>query len=326
MEVKKIILHTDWNDIYIENHFANRSLIHVPTLIGETQSLIPKEFNLDKRIERIINHSLFNQSRIAEINLPLGNNGLYYLILRNDYMLQNVVTEPKSLVQNIFTNENKDPKYKGFIYSFYNNTGISNIRVMAELVEMNYSYYNQLKANGNRLDVRVFLLERMKINLDNYPDADTTISFIESFDKNGISWEVKVVTKDKSGTIQEFTAPFSNTLPMFCIIFLAFFFLNSSRDMKTDVLYNLSKKFTEDKNINSNSDKARRNITSAFSDFFIAKKKDNEEKKAILKVLEKIYKNSITISLPYSRFSHLRSVKINITSNSIKNLVSDIAN
>ena len=154
MLVKNIILQTDGEDHFGEIHYKSDKIVEMPYLVGKTQSLI-QGFEEDKR--DFFEHSIFNKDNLAKIELSLGKYGLFYLMLRPDWMLTEIYPEPETLSIDIFIS----PEHNSFIYSFYNNTDSPNIVITAKRIALDKSLFTKLKMNATDLAFRQYILKKM---------------------------------------------------------------------------------------------------------------------------------------------------------------------
>jgi hypothetical protein len=322
MKVKDIICHGDGKNFYYESIFSSKKIIDKPYTAGDFK-ILTKGFKNTKH--DLINHCLFNQSNLARIDLPLGKLGLYLLQIRKDGMLSDIIVEPGTISVDIYVAE-----IGGFIYSFYNNTDAPNITITAKLTTINEKLYNNLKANLGDHVYRNHVIKSMLANpiTVNVPEVDLSIE--ESLKKNKLVWKI-TLSKIVDGKKNNKEAYFSNSLPMFCIVFMIKYDeLNKKNNVELDLLYEYAKKFISKYTTNKksffkiNTLNSNRNITSAFHSFFIPKKNDSPDKKEILNNLKRIHDDCLDISKVDCRFIQVKSIEINISSSSLDEFISNI--
>lgn len=154
MEVSRIIHYIDGEDMHWKVYYTSSKPIDIPYLAGKFQPLMP---GFDKMEEVEVDHSLFNESKLGRIDVPMGKNELCYLTLQPETMLSQIYTEPDSLATDILISAD----YDCFIYSFYNNTDSPNISIIAKLVEMDKKLFTKLKSNLTDIAFRQYILKKM---------------------------------------------------------------------------------------------------------------------------------------------------------------------
>jgi len=329
MLVKNIIFHNDGENFRYEIFYTSKNIVNVPCPIGVFKSLT-KGFKIVKIEYR--NNSWFNKNEIARIDIALGNNEWYLLMLNPGYMLTDVYYEPKELSVDIIVSK----ELKCFLYSFYNKTNTSNISIICRRVKDESGKFEKLLNDPLNLGYRRHLINEMSLKINTKENPRNNISFNISKNKRGkLVWKVKY---NEAAEGEEKNAIFSNSLPLFCILFLnRNFELNRETSIETDLLYRYAKEFTAENIPPDTSSKdvtsqkifpkipnSSRNIVSAFSSFWIPRRKDTTDKKDILKILGKIYADCIHIDKTESRFIQVESIKINIDSPSLDQFIDKI--
>ncbi len=181
MVVKRIIYHRDSEKFHWETHYESDKLIDIPYLAGKMHVLF--EGFTPKENDRCIHHSLFNESSLARIELPLGRNEVYYLELRKGTELSEIFTEPQSLSVEIYVGAH----YDHYLYSFYNNTDNPNIIISAKLTDINLTQFHELKNNLADISLRRNIVDKMKGEKNKIDASISKNKFL--MEKN--VWEIK---------------------------------------------------------------------------------------------------------------------------------------
>lgn len=159
MVTKRIIYHRDSERFHWETIYESEKEINIPYYAGRFHELF-ENFKA-KDDDKCYSSSLFNEDNLARIDLPLKKNEVYYLELRENKELCEVITEPESLAKDIFIGRH----YDHYIYSFYNNTNNPNITIIARIRDMDKEAFSKLSRNKDDIAYRQFLLKKMlKVN------------------------------------------------------------------------------------------------------------------------------------------------------------------
>ncbi len=152
--ISKIISHSDNPDCYLEMTMNLDKPVDFAFVAGKMESLFPKDFEKAKKNIRYIEHSLFNQSELTRIVVPVTPNGLYYLILRPRHILSQIIVEPNDVVVDIYYGEHS------LIYSFYNPTRRESIVVRGRIAQDEENVYSKIKSNPTDQDFRQDILHQ----------------------------------------------------------------------------------------------------------------------------------------------------------------------
>jgi excisionase family DNA binding protein len=159
MVAKKIIYHRDSEQFHWETIYTSDKEISIPYHAGRFHELFTGFEAQDE--DKCYSDSLFNEDNLARIDLPLQKNELYYLELRKNKELCEIITEPETLPKDIFIGKH----YNHYIYSFYNNTDFPNITIIARIKDMDKDAYSKLSGNKDDIAYRKYLLKKMlKVN------------------------------------------------------------------------------------------------------------------------------------------------------------------
>src|ERR1035437_9828121 len=107
MLIKRIVKHFDSKTVYLETHYESEKPIDVPYGAGSFHDLC-KGFTQNVEKDKAILHSLFNKSNLAKIELELGKNELYILVLRMNSELSDIYTNPESISIDLYPGGNYD--------------------------------------------------------------------------------------------------------------------------------------------------------------------------------------------------------------------------
>ncbi len=154
MKVKNIILHNDGDDFLYEVPYSSKEIIDVPYWVGEFEPLTKGFVEGETKAS---NRSLFNKNGLAKIELTLGKNEWYLLMLKSGYMLSEVYYEPAELSFDVIVSK----KFQCFIYSFYNNTHKQNISITCKQTKDEKGLFNKLINNSSDLLFRQYIIKKM---------------------------------------------------------------------------------------------------------------------------------------------------------------------
>ena len=161
-QVNKIIHHRDYKTFYQSLEFPLEETVQFPYIAGEMQSLIPEGARFDITKAPVVNTPLFNKAGLCKLVVPVGEGGVYYLELREDHTLDQIIVEPAGVVVDLYYGDGT------LIYSFYNpvGTGQNNIILTAKLVEDEEGVYSKIKSDPTDPIWRQYFVRRALVHLD----------------------------------------------------------------------------------------------------------------------------------------------------------------
>lgn len=160
--VNKIIHHRDYVSFYQSLEFPLEATVQFPYIAGEMQSLIPEGAAFDITKAPVVKTPLFNKAGLCKLVVQVGEGGIYYLELRGDHMLDQVIVEPTDIVVDIFYGDGT------LIYSFYNPVGTDHDRLIltAKLVEDTEGVYSKIKSDPTDPIWRQYFIRRALVQID----------------------------------------------------------------------------------------------------------------------------------------------------------------
>ncbi len=209
--VNKIIHHRDYTTFYQSLEFPLEETVEYPYIAGEMQTLIPDGAAFDITKAPVIENPLFNRADLCKLVIPVGEGDIYYLELREDHILDQVIVEPAEVVVDIFYGDGT------LIYSFYNPVGTDHgyIILTAKLIEDTEGVYSKIKSDPADPIWRQYFIRRALARLDGsgqpppkqYPDYMTAMQaadYLQVKEKTIRNWtsQGKIPASKIGGTVR----------------------------------------------------------------------------------------------------------------------------
>ncbi len=156
IKIKKVIVHFDNVQSYIEEEYETLTEVDFPYLAGKMRVLIPEGVKRKFLPDSKVNLPLFNQSGRGKIIVPVGSNGVYLLQLRSRYCLDEIIVEPDDVFADIYFNDEDE----ALIYSFYNPTRRNAISITARVVEDIGGIYRRINSEPEDIHMRQYFILR----------------------------------------------------------------------------------------------------------------------------------------------------------------------
>lgn len=210
-KVKKIIKHSEGANGNSSISYMHDTEVDYPYVAGAMDNLI---IDQAKMIERHFSKvGLFNNKGLAKLALPIGPNGVYYLVLRAGHSLKQLTYDPVEVVPDIFLHfdfNNKTRKYdipnNRLLYSFYNPTRRQSISISCKITEDNENIYSKIHANPADLYWRQYFIKNAM--MDSADQGNIIMSVRDLMNQDQLADYLQVSKK----TIQNWTA--AGTIPI----------------------------------------------------------------------------------------------------------------
>jgi hypothetical protein len=200
-KLNKIIYQRDFDWGYDAHTYELSSEIEFPFVAGKLQELVPKQKSqIGKYIPtKPVNTPLFNQNGLGKLIPEVGPKGIYYLELRPDHKLKQLVVDPDEVVVDIYIGA-KDT----LIYSFYNPTRRNSISITAAIEKDAEGVYSQIKAEPTDLIWRQYFVKRAMLSGQGSISAPKKSEIIEKDILT--SDEAAVYTRSSKKTLQNYAS------------------------------------------------------------------------------------------------------------------------
>lgn len=109
-KIKQIITHWENPKGYQEQLHIHETEIDHPYTAGSINFLLSHKAKLIHDIYSDV--TLFSERGLAKYSIPIGHNGIYYLVLRKNYCLKQLIVEPEEVVMDIFYSLDPSSKTK----------------------------------------------------------------------------------------------------------------------------------------------------------------------------------------------------------------------
>lgn len=147
--IRKIIYYTDSTTWYDIQEWNLPKPVYIPYVHGRIVKLIPDSAVFDMDALSKVDIPLFTDSKATDIPLNLGPEGIFYLKLRFNYTLSQIIPEPKSgIAVDVITDEGC------LIWIFYNMTDSQHVLLTLGLKEDTENIARQIGKYCNDLKLR----------------------------------------------------------------------------------------------------------------------------------------------------------------------------
>ena len=152
-KLNKIIFQRDHDWGYESHTHPLNKEIDFPFIAGELQELIPQKDQFGKKSNlEISNTPLFNEKGLGKLVPDVGPKGIYYLELRPDHKIKQLVVDPEEVVTDIYIGAEDT-----LIYSFYNPTRKNSISITAS-IEKDCKIYSKIKSDLSDIHWRQYII------------------------------------------------------------------------------------------------------------------------------------------------------------------------
>ncbi len=133
---------------------------------------------------------MFNQARNAKIIESIGVNGLIYLELQPNQILNEIYLEPDNVISDILYGD------RTLIYSFYNSSNNNTISLTISSAEDTHNAYSKIKAHATDLEWRQYFIKQalIKPGVDKIKVSDPVIRELMTVDQVADYLQVKKKT------------------------------------------------------------------------------------------------------------------------------------
>jgi len=153
-KLNKIIFQKDNLQDYETHTRQLNTEIDNPFIAGKLREMFPEE-NQYGNILELSTSLLFNESGLTKLIPEVGPKGIYYLELKPEHKLKQLVVEPEDVVVDIYFGREDT-----LIYSFYNPTRRKSIAITASIEKDDEGVYSQIKAAPKDLIWRQYYIKR----------------------------------------------------------------------------------------------------------------------------------------------------------------------
>jgi len=153
MLVKNIIRDDDCLEKFSRVTYELKVEVDSQYLAGKFKELISHGVK-DKVYADLVNRKYINESMLFNETIELGSRGLYYLVLRKGYKIDQLLFQPDELSIDLYVH--KDSR---LIYSFYNPTLKRNINIKGKISEDIDGIARKIKANLDDIYFRNYFLK-----------------------------------------------------------------------------------------------------------------------------------------------------------------------
>jgi len=194
--VKKIIHIRDYGSHFNRLEFEFSKPKNIEYGSGVFKEIVPNDaqFKYDKDLSYKL--PLFNKAQNAKIIEQIGDQGLLYLELQTNQVLNEIYVEPDSVLSDILYGVDN------LIYSFYNASGNNTVALTISVTEDIHNAYSKIKAHSKDLEWRQYFLKQalIKPGVKSIRKADSVIRELMTVD------QVADFLQVKKKTIQNWTS------------------------------------------------------------------------------------------------------------------------
>jgi len=194
-KLNKIIFERDHTWGYESYTYDLETEIDFPFAAGMLQELTPKDPSQTKKYKpEISDLPLFNEKGLGKLIPEVGPKGIYYLELKPDHKLKQLVVEPEDVVVDIYFGREDT-----LIYSFYNPTRRKSIAITASIEKDKENVYTKLKSDPKDIYWRQHFVRLAMDKIDDHK-SESKISEYMTVD------EVAKLLKFSKKTIRNWTS------------------------------------------------------------------------------------------------------------------------
>ena len=153
-KLNKIIFQKDNLQDYETHTRQLNTEIDNPFIAGKLREMFPEE-NQYGNILELSTSLLFNESGLTKLIPEVGPKGIYYLELKPEHKLKQLVVEPEDVVVDIYFGREDT-----LIYSFYNPTRRKSIAITAAIEKDTEDVYSQIRTEPKDLIMRQYYIKR----------------------------------------------------------------------------------------------------------------------------------------------------------------------
>jgi len=194
-KLNKIIFERDHTWGYESYTYDLETEIDFPFAAGMLQELTPKDPSQTKKYKpEISDLPLFNEKGLGKLIPEVGPKGIYYLELKPEHKLKQLVVEPEDVVVDIYFGREDT-----LIYSFYNPTRRKSIAITASIEKDKENVYTKLKSDPKDIYWRQHFVRLAMDKIDDHK-SESKISEYMTVD------EVAKLLKFSKKTIRNWTS------------------------------------------------------------------------------------------------------------------------
>jgi len=156
-KLNKIIFQKDNLQDYETHTRQFNTEIDNPFIAGKLREMFPEDIQYDNILE-LSTSLLFNESGLTKLIPEVGPKGIYYLELKPEHKLKQLVVEPEDVVVDIYFGREDT-----LIYSFYNPTRRKSIAITASIEKDTENVYTKLKSDPEDIHWRQYFV-RLAMN------------------------------------------------------------------------------------------------------------------------------------------------------------------
>jgi excisionase family DNA binding protein len=190
-KLNKIIFQKDNLQDY-ETHTRQLNIeIDNPFIAGKLREMFPEE-NQSCNILELSTSLLYNESGLTKLIPEVGPKVIYYLELKPEHKLKQLVVEPEDVVVDIYFGREDT-----LIYSFYNPTRRKSIAITASIEKDDQNVYSKLKSDPKdiywrqhfvRLAMNKINVEKTKTELPTNMTVDEVAEYLQVKKKTIRNW------------------------------------------------------------------------------------------------------------------------------------------
>jgi len=188
--VEKIIHIRDYGSHYNRLEFEFCEPKNIEYGSGVFKGIVPEDARLKFDVDLDLKFPLFNEARNAKIIESIGRNGLLYLELQPNQILNEIYLEPYNIISDILYGDGT------LIYSFYNSSDDYTISITISKTEDTHNAFSKIKAHATDLEWRQYFIKQamIKPGVKNIPISDPVIRELMSVDQLADYLQVKKKT------------------------------------------------------------------------------------------------------------------------------------
>ena len=183
---KKLIIHSDTEKGVDEQVFSLNIEYSSPYLAGSLNTILPSSEEQNSSKHKLIEsnfyeNSHFNNNGFSRISLDIGNEGLFYLLLRPGHCLDKLDLEPDNIAVDVFYSMDYNSKSKKYdkpnnklLYSFLNMSDQNVITIRAKLIRDTENIYETLRSNTDDPMWRKYFIKRAISSITDFFKAENS--------------------------------------------------------------------------------------------------------------------------------------------------------
>jgi excisionase family DNA binding protein len=152
--VNSIFVFQDFGKQYNRISIQTDQVIDLPFVAGDYQQIV-KDSQMKSNILKQMDTPLFNNAGLARIAEDVGENGILFLDLEEDYWLNSISAESDDLVIDLFYRDDKR-----LLYSFFNPSDKKTISLTLMKISDEGDTWKQIKSNSTDPIFRQYFIRR----------------------------------------------------------------------------------------------------------------------------------------------------------------------